>query len=79
MPDNNPDNSKEWLTISDISAILKICRETARKLITSGRLRALDVSKDGAKKPLWRVHIQWFEEFVNSSPKVGDTEHCSES
>lgn len=70
--------NKEWLTIKDISARLGVSGESVRLLIVTNKLRALNVSARGTKKPQWRVHVKWFEEYSESAPPAGNIDKYNE-
>jgi len=48
----------KFLTIRQAAAELKRCRNTVRKMIDDGRLRAVDLAGPGAHKPTWRVDAE---------------------
>lgn len=57
----------EWLKISEVAKILSISEKSVRRLINTQKLRAKNMST-GRKKPQWRIHVQWLEEFKENIP-----------
>ncbi|MBQ3059533.1 MAG: helix-turn-helix domain-containing protein [Desulfovibrio sp.] len=57
-----------WYTVKDTAKIMRVSTQTVRRLITSGRLRALNLSL-GTKQPLWRIHEQWIADYAQSLPQ----------
>ncbi len=57
----------EWLRISEVAEILSISEKSVRRLINTQKLRAKNMST-GRKKPQWRIHVQWLEEFKENIP-----------
>lgn len=53
----------EWLSVSQVAKALGISAKSVRRLIHSGRLRAKDVSTQPGKRPYWRIHPSWLEQF----------------
>ena len=58
-----------WLKIGDVARILNISVGQTRRLVTSGRLRAKDMSLSGLRHQ-WRVHPVWLREFQECTVEV---------
>lgn len=59
--------SDEWLTVQDVTKILKVGRHSVYRLIKNKHLKAKNLSTSEKANPMWRIHPQWLEEFKESS------------
>ena len=53
----------KWYSLTEISGILRITRQTASKLIRNGKLKAINVSS--GKRPEWRIHDTHYLQFIS--------------
>jgi excisionase family DNA binding protein len=51
---------EEWLTVEDVAKKLKYSKETVRRLLRSGELRGMQLSKRAG----WRMRAQDVEDFI---------------
>lgn len=58
----------EWLTLNEVAITLKLSRKSVSRLIASGALQAKSVSL--TKRPHWRIHQQWIDDFKAACPVV---------
>lgn len=54
---------RRWLTTSQAAGLLGIGASHVRALIDAKQLRAMDVSKPGAKQREYRIREEWVAEF----------------
>ena len=54
---------RRWLHTDAAGVELGISDEHVRQLIAAGELRAMDVSKPGAKRKEYRLRPEWIAEF----------------
>ncbi len=52
----------KWYSLTEISLLLKISRQTVSKLIRNGKLDAVNVSSD--RRPEWRIHDTHYVRFI---------------
>jgi excisionase family DNA binding protein len=54
---------RTWLTTAQAGERLGVSAEHVRKLIDDRELRAMDVSRRGAKAKEYRVKVEWCDDF----------------
>ena len=68
-----PPVPREWLTIQEVAARLRVSRDTVERWIHSGSLGAVDVSSRGTQpghRRSWRISWEGLQGFLNTRRNI---------
>lgn len=62
---------RDWLTIQDVADELQVSRDTIKRLIAAGRLKAAEIRTPNGHghRHRYRIHREWVEDFLLESTR----------
>jgi len=62
---------EEWMTVDEVAKRLRYSKETVRRLLRSGELRGMQLSKRAG----WRVRARDVDDFIASQYQAREKQH----